>query len=111
MSEPTLAEAVDLLRAVREALTIPSPATVGGGEVHDRILLERIRHARTALESVLDDGYTPPWDWTAEYLRERLAEHPAVGYVTAEQARAALAAGKPWSEAVNPDQGRDEGPA
>ena len=68
----------ELLAAVLEALDIPSPATVGDGEVHDRILLDRVMHAKVALEGVLQRGDEP--GWSADYLRSRLAEKPATGY-------------------------------
>lgn len=100
MPELTLGEPVrDLLTAVLEALDIPHPATVGGTEAHDRLLNDRAMHARIALRSVLDDG---PLGiaWTVGYLRERLAKHPVAGYVTVDQAHAALDAGASWSEAV-----------
>jgi hypothetical protein len=37
--------ALHALRAVLDALDIPNPATVGDGEIHDRILHERVLHA------------------------------------------------------------------
>jgi hypothetical protein len=91
----------DLLAAVLEALDLPHPASAGGTEAHDQLLVTRVTHARIALRSVLDDdglGMGPAWD--AAYLRERLAEHPVTGYITADQAHAALDAGASWSEAV-----------
>jgi hypothetical protein len=78
-----------LLSAVLEALDIPHPATVGDGEVHDRILIERVMHAKIALQSVVEDDAPLGVDWTTQHLRERLTEHPATGYVTWDQARAA----------------------
>lgn len=89
-----------LLAAVLEALDIPHPATVGDGEVYSRIRDDRATHAVVALRSVLDDKPLMGIDWTAAYLREQLASHPPTGYVTVGQARAALAEGKTWSEAV-----------
>lgn len=89
----------DLLAAVLEALDIPHPATVGDSEAHDRILIDRASHAKIALRGTLD-GQPLGVEWTTAYLRDRLAEHPPTGYVTSDQARAALAAGKTWSEAV-----------
>jgi len=68
----------ELLAAVLEALDIPSPATVGDGEVHDRILLDRVMDARIALEGVLQRGDEP--GWSADYLRSRLAGKPPTGY-------------------------------
>lgn len=77
-----------LLAAVLEALDIPHPATFGDGEAHDRILVERVMHAKLALHTVLVDDAPLGVDWTTQYLRERLAEHPPTGYVTWDQARA-----------------------
>lgn len=94
------AEVRDLLAAVLEAIDLPHPATTGGAEVHDRLLSARVVHARVALRNLLDDGPDLGPAWTARYLRERLAEHPVTGYVTVDQAHAALAEGKSWSEAV-----------
>ncbi|MFD4972261.1 hypothetical protein [Streptomyces sp. NPDC056821] len=67
-----------LLLALLDAIAIPQPATVGDGEVHDRILLDRVSHARVALEGVLQHGDDP--GWSADYLRARLIDHPAAGY-------------------------------
>ncbi|MFD9444248.1 hypothetical protein ACFWBR_20370 [Streptomyces sp. NPDC060006] len=98
----------DLLAAVLEALDIPHPATTGGTEAHDRILNDRATHAMIALRSVLDDKPLMDTEWTTAYLREQLAKHPATGYVTVNQAHAALAEGKSWSEAVALPAGDDE---
>ncbi|MGW1808232.1 hypothetical protein [Streptomyces sp. NPDC002078] len=89
----------NLLTAVLEAIDLPHPACHGGQEMHDRILNERVLHAKLALRSVLDDS-SLGLDWDANYLREKLAQHPVHGYVTYAQAQAALAEGKTWSEAV-----------
>ncbi|MGW0692771.1 hypothetical protein [Streptomyces sp. NPDC002738] len=90
----------ELLAAILKALDIPHPATVGDTVQHDRVLNDRAMHAAIALRGVLDDKPLMTVEWTTAYLRERLAEHPPTGYVTSNQARAALAAGKTWSEAV-----------
>ncbi|MFM9656723.1 hypothetical protein [Streptomyces scabiei] len=90
----------DLLAAVLEALDIPYPATVGDGETYDRILIERVGHAKIALQGVLVDDAPLGVDWTTAYLRERLAEHPPTGYTTYDQARARLSEGTPSHEAV-----------
>ncbi|MDQ1039665.1 hypothetical protein QFZ75_006081 [Streptomyces sp. V3I8] len=91
----------DLLAVVLEALDLPHPATIGGCEAHDSLLNSRAVHARIALCAVLDeDGPNMGPSWNARYLRERLAEHPVAGYVTVDQAQAALDAGKTWSDAV-----------
>ncbi|MGV9242179.1 hypothetical protein [Streptomyces sp. NPDC003710] len=70
----------ELLQALLEAIAIPYPATVGDGEVYSRVLEDRVMHARVALQGVLERGDDP--EWTANYLRERLAEKPATGYRT-----------------------------
>jgi hypothetical protein len=98
----------DLLTAVLEALDIPHPATAGGDEVYGRIRNDRATHATIALRSVLDDRPLMDTEWTTAYLREQLAKHPATGYVTVNQAHAALAEGKTWSEAVALPTGEDQ---
>lgn len=98
----------ELLAAVLEALNIPTPATVGGQDAHDRVLNDRAMHAKIALRDVLNEGAPLGIEWTTQYLRERLAEHPPTGYVTSDQARAALAEGKTWSEAVTLPTGEDQ---
>lgn len=74
------APVVDLLAAVREALDIPHPATLGDSERHAEILAERVSHAVIALCSVLDGGPSLGIEWTTSYLREQLAKVPATGY-------------------------------
>jgi hypothetical protein len=97
----TTAHLWDALRVVRDALVIPYAATVGGEEIRDQILIHRLRHAVVFLERILDEDHpVPDLAWSIAYLRERLAEHPPVGYVTGEQAHQALARGLSWSEAV-----------
>ncbi|WP_327587076.1 hypothetical protein OHA25_08695 [Nonomuraea sp. NBC_00507] len=93
---------LDALRAVREALDIPHAATVGGDEVRDQVLLARQTHAMLMIERLVDGK--PHWGIGQEvsFLRERLAENPATGYVTGEQARAARAAGATYEESVTP---------
>jgi hypothetical protein len=84
--EPPRDDLLDALRAVREAIDIPHPATVRDGETHDRILKERVLHAVVMLQNIVpDDGRPCAADvipWSVEYLRARLAEHPASGYRT-----------------------------
>jgi hypothetical protein len=88
--EPFAAHA---LRAVLEALDIPHPATVGDGAVRDRILAERLMHTVIFLQGILSDPVTPP-EWDLDYLRDKLAEHPAAGYRTWDQAVAELRAAR-----------------
>ncbi|MEU5769818.1 hypothetical protein ABZ782_28275 [Streptomyces asoensis] len=108
MTAPLPDDVRDLLAAVLEAIDLPHPATTGGSEVHDRLLATRTVHARIALRALLDPGPDLGPAWTAKYLRERLAEHPVTGYVTADQAHAALEAGATWSEAVALPAGEDQ---
>lgn len=70
----------DLLAAVLEALDIPHPATIGDTEQHARVLADRVMHTVIALRDVLDNGAPLGIEWTTEYLRKRLAEHPPTGY-------------------------------
>ncbi|MGH3263111.1 MAG: hypothetical protein ACRDNS_14060 [Trebonia sp.] len=85
---------LEALRAVREALDIPRPATVGDGEAHDRILEERVMHAVVMLRSILELDRHPDVPWSTAYLRDRLAEHPAEGYKTWQQRTAELEAAR-----------------
>ncbi|NJP73811.1 hypothetical protein [Streptomyces sp. C1-2] len=101
------ADTRDLLAAVLEAIDLPHPATTGGAEVHDRLLAARAMHVRIMLRNLLDDGPDLGPAWSAKYLRERLAAHRITGYVTVDQADAALSQGKTWSEAVTLPPGRD----
>jgi hypothetical protein len=101
----------ELLTAVLEAIDIPYPATFGHQSAHDRLLNDRVVYARLALRSVLGDVELGPVmgpAWDAQYLRKRLAQHPVTGYVTVEQADAALDEGKTWSEAVALPAGEDQ---
>ncbi|MGW7604463.1 hypothetical protein [Streptomyces antimycoticus] len=80
MSDRIPEPVADLLRAVLEALDIPYPATIGDGEVHARVLGNRVMHTVIALHSVFDDVPDLGIEWTTAYLRKRLAEHPPTGY-------------------------------
>lgn len=90
----------DLLAAVLEALDIPHPATRGGAEAYTRIRDERATNVVIVLRNLLDEKPLMHIEWMTAYLRDRLAENPPTGYVTCEQANAALAEGKSWTEAV-----------
>ncbi|MET9691470.1 hypothetical protein ABZY81_23835 [Streptomyces sp. NPDC006514] len=63
-----------LVEAVLEALSLPAPATFGDRAEHDRILSDRVMYARIVLKSALADPSDVEWE--ADYLRQRLAEHP-----------------------------------
>jgi hypothetical protein len=74
------AQLLDALAAIREAISIPHPATAGDRPRHDEILNMRVMHAKVFLESIADRT----WDIgrSIAYFRERLAECPAEGYQT-----------------------------
>lgn len=101
-SEDRAAQLLGILAAVRDALDIPHAATTGHDKTRTEILTRRISHTVTVLRSVLDGPAPLRIPWETAYLRDRLAELPAVGYVTDAQARAALDEGKTWAEAVTP---------
>ena len=99
-TEPHLWE---LLSAVADALDIPHAATVGGDRVRGEVLGERVCHATLTLRRVLSDTAGADLVWEIAYLRERLAEVLPAGYVTHDEARAAIAAGMTWMQATDPD--------
>jgi hypothetical protein len=103
-TEPSAGELRELLAVVLEALDIPYPATLDGGARYGDVLADRALHVVIALEHTLE-GQPPGIGWPTGYLRDRLAENPPTGYVTDDQVRAALAAGKTWTEAVTPPGG------
>ena len=76
----------EALTAVLQALDIPHPATVGDVEVHDRILRERVLHTVIFLLDMTDDSRGLSREWALDYFRSKLAEHPAEGYRTWDQA-------------------------
>lgn len=79
-------ETRDVLDAVREAVAIPYPATVGDAKVRTRILMTRVLHLAVFCDSVLDRD--TPLDFAVEHLREGLAGTPATGYKTWHEAAA-----------------------
>jgi hypothetical protein len=90
----------DALAAVLEALDIPHAATAGGAKIRQEILNARILYTVAFLRGNLHEDHQ--LGWALGYLRERLGEHPPAGYVTYEEAQAALREGKSWIEAVTP---------
>ncbi|MGW0933639.1 hypothetical protein [Streptomyces sp. NPDC002666] len=68
-----------LLEAVLEAIDIPHPATVGDTDGYQVALDRRASLAIIIARAALADA---PADigWNADYLRQKLAEHPATGY-------------------------------
>lgn len=93
------AETRAVVEAVIEALAIPYAATVGGHETRTVILAERIRHLMVCMR-VLADHDAVDVQWNLAYLRDRLAEHPPVGYVVRDEARERVQQGMSRSEAV-----------
>jgi hypothetical protein len=81
----TLDTARAALEAVYEALNIPHPATVGDAEKRAEILATRVMHATVLLRGITE-GTTIDLARSVEYLRERLAECPAEGYRTWDEA-------------------------
>jgi hypothetical protein len=81
------------LTAVLEALDIPHPATMGDEQVRDEILAVRVRHTVVFLQALVKGPETglDPARLLAGF-RERLAEHPATGYRTWDEAVAELRA-------------------
>ncbi|MGO4417818.1 hypothetical protein AB4Z54_03350 [Streptomyces sp. MCAF7] len=69
-----------LLRVVVEGLDIPAPATVGDAEQFRAVLDRRVMHVVVAIEGVLNDSTGVRLEWTADYLRRKLTEHPPTGY-------------------------------
>ncbi len=84
----------DALEAVWEALSIPYAATVGEEVKRHEILNHRVMHAVVCLEALLGkNGHITPYpEMSIAYLREKLAEHPAEGYRTWDEAVAELKA-------------------
>jgi hypothetical protein len=94
MHDPTAAELREALAATLEAIDIPFAATVGDEETRTAILVERAGHAAIMLRGVLGEDATVDVPWSVAYLRDRLAEHPATGYRTWDEAMAALDASR-----------------
>lgn len=99
MTETLNEQARTLVDVVLETLAIPHAATVGHDETRQDILNDRMRHLLVFLEG-LRDPHPADLEWSLGYLRERLAEHPPVGYVTHAQAQERIEAGASWAEAV-----------
>lgn len=103
------AETRELLAAVLEAIDVPYAATTGGEETRARIMGERVMQLKVSLRPLaeasdrgdryMDEVFT---DGLA-YLREQLAEMPAAGFVTHDQAQRRRAAGASWEDAVSLD--------
>jgi hypothetical protein len=94
-TEPTREELLTALQAVREAIDIPNAATAGDHETRDRILIDRAGHAAVMLNGIPGRDTTVDVPWWVEYLRTRLAEHPAEGYKTWSERAAELERSSP----------------
>ncbi|MFB4285663.1 hypothetical protein ACBJ59_61125 [Nonomuraea sp. MTCD27] len=92
----------DALRAVYEALDVPYAASEGDAEVRADLVDVRAGLAKRMLARLTYPEAHANVAEEVEELRAELAEHPPVGYVTDEQARAARAAGKSYKESVTP---------
>lgn len=107
-----------VIEAMLAALDIPSAATVGFERTRQEILMHRVMHTVVSLQFMLMDANgTGPLDPMRQlvYLRERLAEHPPVGYITWQQALERRRQGADYMESViygplrpagQPDEGR-----
>lgn len=117
---PLVAEAADaaelrkLLAAVVEALDLPYAATVGGDEVRSKVVADRLMSVMVVMKAVV--AGLPRYTTIAaqvEHLRERVAEHPARGYVTWDTAIARREAGQDYMQSVTaqtPEEAAQEGP-
>ena len=94
---PVSAEVGDLLAAVREAVSLPLPTTAGDRKRYREILEERVDWVRAVLTAALDWPDTDRFGaaWYAELLRDKLAEHPPVGYWTGPWPGEPVQAGEP----------------
>jgi ribosomal protein S17E len=101
------ADARQIAHAVIEALDLPYAAAASGGQVRQAIVKRRAMHLLIALQNLVDDKTPSDVEWELEYLRRKLAEHPAAGYVTQAQAHERLAAGADWMQAVSLDYGKE----
>lgn len=77
MTDSTLApELVELLTAIRDALTLPNSATVADHEVRADVLDHRASDTKVIVASLLKSA-SPDLAEAAETLRTWTAEHPA----------------------------------
>ena len=66
-----------VLTAVREAIDLPAPATIGDEQAYRAVLDARMRQAVLLLAQVLDRPDHCDVSWSITYLQARLEEHPA----------------------------------
>ncbi|MFE2020150.1 hypothetical protein ACFW9O_19155 [Streptomyces sp. NPDC059499] len=87
MQNPKPDDVRALLDVVLEAIDIPHPATVGDEETYRAVLERRVSFAVIVARAALaedPDGI----GWNVDYLRTKLAEHPATGYLTSQKVEA-----------------------
>jgi hypothetical protein len=89
-AEQLAAQRLDALAAVREAIDIPHAATLGDEARRAHVLAARVMRAVICLEALTGKHADREVAGEVAYLRERLAEHPAEGYKTWDQAVAEL---------------------
>ncbi|URM90394.1 hypothetical protein LUW75_10760 [Streptomyces sp. MRC013] len=67
-----------LLAVVRDAIALPAAATFTDAQTRARTLADRAMYAEIAIDQALAHGDDTAW--AVEYLRARLADHPATAY-------------------------------
>lgn len=100
----------DALKAAKDALDLPYAATAGGDEIRAGLIESRVMLVNSFLKAVLEDAPTLDLDFEIRFLAERIAKQPGE-YVTHDQARAAMAQGATWIDAVtlpDPTQGEQQ---
>lgn len=103
------AETRDVIETVHAAIALPYAATTGHERTRAEILGHRLLATKVALESLLDRDSAAELPGILQHLRDTLAEHPATGYVTYDQAVARMAAGATWAEAIRLDYDDEAG--
>ncbi|WOI58627.1 hypothetical protein [Streptomyces fradiae] len=76
--EPTADELRALLAVVRDALSLPHPATFADAEIRARLLVTRAMYAEVVIDQALAHG--DDTQWAADYLQARIADYPANAY-------------------------------
>jgi hypothetical protein len=89
-AEQLAAQRLGALAAVREAIAIPHAATLGDEARRAQVPAARLRHRLICLEALTRKHADRDVAAEVAYLRLQLAEHPAEGYKTWDQAVAEL---------------------
>lgn len=92
-------EAVSVIRAVLDALSLPYAATVGGAEERRELTARRAAYLAASLRRVVDGQNL---DRELADLADVLAAEAPVQYVTNQEATDRRASGMTWTEAVQP---------